>query len=223
MTNLPVRTFPDEAAVDDWIAANVRDEAEYDARTPVAVADQVKAATRQVNEGARVFIPRAVASGAVPWGLTGRSSSRLPGEDAQLRAAVRMYLAAESVGLRPLCEHTGQIRPMTVMCDPPVVVCVTCSPLISRLVEKIGFFWEGVCDECGRRSPGMYAAMITMGHFMISGNICSTCHDRALRVATEQADHVVFVGRKRPCPCGSGRRFKHCCGKNQDPSARNDH
>jgi preprotein translocase subunit SecA len=22
------------------------------------------------------------------------------------------------------------------------------------------------------------------------------------------------VGRNDPCPCGSGKKFKHCCGKN---------
>ncbi|MEI2770271.1 MAG: SEC-C metal-binding domain-containing protein [Candidatus Competibacter sp.] len=22
------------------------------------------------------------------------------------------------------------------------------------------------------------------------------------------------VGRNQPCPCGSGRKYKHCCGTN---------
>ena len=22
------------------------------------------------------------------------------------------------------------------------------------------------------------------------------------------------VGRNDPCPCGSGKKYKHCCGKN---------
>jgi uncharacterized protein len=25
------------------------------------------------------------------------------------------------------------------------------------------------------------------------------------------------VGRNDPCPCGSGKKFKHCCAKNQEP------
>lgn len=25
---------------------------------------------------------------------------------------------------------------------------------------------------------------------------------------------IEIVGRKQPCPCGSGKKFKHCCGKN---------
>ena len=23
------------------------------------------------------------------------------------------------------------------------------------------------------------------------------------------------VGRNDPCPCGSGKKYKHCCGRNQ--------
>jgi preprotein translocase subunit SecA len=23
------------------------------------------------------------------------------------------------------------------------------------------------------------------------------------------------IGRNDPCPCGSGKKYKHCCGKNQ--------
>ena len=27
-------------------------------------------------------------------------------------------------------------------------------------------------------------------------------------------EDIQIVGRKEPCPCGSGKKFKHCCGKN---------
>lgn len=27
-------------------------------------------------------------------------------------------------------------------------------------------------------------------------------------------EDIEVVGRKQPCPCGSGKKFKHCCGKN---------
>jgi uncharacterized protein len=29
---------------------------------------------------------------------------------------------------------------------------------------------------------------------------------------------VAKVGRNEPCPCGSGRKFKHCCGLSTDPA-----
>ena len=36
---------------------------------------------------------------------------------------------------------------------------------------------------------------------------------------TEKAQPIVNdgpkVGRNDPCPCGSGKKYKNCCGKNQ--------
>jgi SEC-C motif-containing protein len=31
------------------------------------------------------------------------------------------------------------------------------------------------------------------------------------------------VGRNAPCPCGSGKKYKHCCGAPSPGSARPDH
>jgi hypothetical protein len=31
------------------------------------------------------------------------------------------------------------------------------------------------------------------------------------------------VGRNDPCPCGSGRRYKHCCLREQDASVTDLH
>ena len=37
--------------------------------------------------------------------------------------------------------------------------------------------------------------------------------------STEKAQPIVNdgpkVGRNEPCPCGSGKKYKNCCGKNQ--------
>ena len=35
--------------------------------------------------------------------------------------------------------------------------------------------------------------------------------DRAL--ATPMPAHVTSVGRNNPCPCGSGKKYKHCHGQ----------
>ena len=35
---------------------------------------------------------------------------------------------------------------------------------------------------------------------------------KVLRVAATQQSKVPKVGRNEPCPCGSGKKFKHCCG-----------
>lgn len=34
-------------------------------------------------------------------------------------------------------------------------------------------------------------------------------------VKSEDPDPFVGVGRNDPCPCGSGKKFKKCCGRNR--------
>lgn len=36
---------------------------------------------------------------------------------------------------------------------------------------------------------------------------------RALRLGPAPVKATAKVGRNDPCPCGSGKKFKHCCGK----------
>ena len=31
----------------------------------------------------------------------------------------------------------------------------------------------------------------------------------------EPVNNTVRVGRNDPCPCGSGKKFKHCCGRDE--------
>ena len=35
---------------------------------------------------------------------------------------------------------------------------------------------------------------------------------RELRAQAAQQPSVPKIGRNDPCPCGSGKKFKHCCG-----------
>lgn len=37
-----------------------------------------------------------------------------------------------------------------------------------------------------------------------------TAAERPVRFSLEQG---AFAGRNEPCPCGSGRKFKKCCGR----------
>ena len=36
----------------------------------------------------------------------------------------------------------------------------------------------------------------------------------AISKAQAQSAAGPKVGRNDPCPCGSGKKYKHCCGKN---------
>ena len=42
--------------------------------------------------------------------------------------------------------------------------------------------------------------------------------DKAAEIAREYRDaniaHSEKIGRNDPCPCGSGKKYKKCCGKN---------
>ena len=48
----------------------------------------------------------------------------------------------------------------------------------------------------------------------------SADHDAAMRAQGEASKPSTIrreqpkVGRNQPCPCGSGKKFKQCCGKN---------
>ena len=40
-----------------------------------------------------------------------------------------------------------------------------------------------------------------------------TAENRETKEAKKQPKKVVKVGRNDPCPCGSGKKYKQCCGK----------
>jgi hypothetical protein len=41
---------------------------------------------------------------------------------------------------------------------------------------------------------------------------------RPSRQANQRRERVPGPGRNQPCPCGSGRKTKHCCGQHRGPS-----
>ncbi|MDO8446597.1 MAG: SEC-C metal-binding domain-containing protein [Deltaproteobacteria bacterium] len=46
--------------------------------------------------------------------------------------------------------------------------------------------------------------------------LCSASEDREemKRLAPPQPRHVDKIGRNDSCPCGSGKKYKKCCGMN---------
>jgi SEC-C motif len=132
-----------------------------------------------------------------------------------VRSFARMYLAAASAGIRPLCPHVNQRRPLVLLCDPPTVVCAECGPATSRRVREIGWQFQGSCDRCGAQSEHMTPVMGTLGHLMVNGHVCDRCAAEDRRHAEQAAEEVAVVGRNQPCPCGSGRKYKHCHGSAQ--------
>ena len=39
--------------------------------------------------------------------------------------------------------------------------------------------------------------------------------DYAEQIRLLEQNHVNKLSRNAPCPCGSGRKYKNCCGKNK--------
>ncbi len=58
-------------------------------------------------------------------------------------------------------------------------------------------------------------AMSDRAHIEIAGHILAV-HDRRMRggpmPAASPGTHAARAGRNEPCPCGSGKKFKRCCG-----------
>jgi hypothetical protein len=127
--------FPDDHEVDQWISTHILDETDAGANP---IMDQLRAATADsVNRF------RANAPGVVAKGLAQLAYLDVPDQDrTKIRGAVRQVMAAESVGLLPLCPHIQQIRPMMLVCDPPALVCTTCLPSRKTIIETLGHRWN---------------------------------------------------------------------------------
>jgi hypothetical protein len=184
------RHFPSDDEVDTWMQAYLRRPGDPAPATPEA--DQAIAAARESSDRFRAAIPGLVASGAVQMAYLDTSGS--PSAETLLRSAVRMYLAAYNAGITPLCPHCYQIRPMVIMCDPAVVVCIDCvgrdpGGFVAAIEEDIGFSWQDQCDRCGRRSELQSAVTLGgLGPFVITGHVCADCYQEDSRLAATGAD-----------------------------------
>lgn len=179
---------------------------------PVATLDQLDAASREAARIGQGIAAQAVAAG-------GSAFLGTPGNDTNLlrrmiRPRLRMILAAFSAGAARLCPHTDQIRPQMLVCDPPSLNCMQpeCMARATSARGLLGFQWEHECDACGKRVEILTPHLLALGPLSISGHLCAPCTRTTATAALDAADDVQAVGRKAPCPCGSGRRFKRCHG-----------
>jgi hypothetical protein len=186
---MTVRRFPDDQQVDHWISAHFLSEADAEANP---VFDQLQAATADTVSRFQANAPGMVASGLGQW-----AALNIPDDDrSRIRGAVRQVMTAESVGLMPLCRHVNLIRPLLLICDPPVVVCTECLPSRLAVIETLGHRWNHQCDRCGAHVQMLSAVSIGgLGHIAVSGHVCGRCVDEDRRLAAQHVDHVLVVGR----------------------------
>jgi hypothetical protein len=180
---------------------------------PVATLDQFDAASREAMQIGTALAAYAVAAGGHAFlGTTGTDPARLR---RMVRPRLRMLLAAFSGGATRLCAHTGQIRPQLLVCDPPSLNCMQPACVAAATVERqrAGIQWDHQCDACGRRTEILTPYLLALGPLSISGHLCAPCSRDVGTAALDAVDNVRSIGRKAPCPCGSGRRFKRCHGR----------
>ena len=197
---MTVRRFPNDQQVDQWISTHLLSEA--DANTS-PVFDQLQAATADTVNRFQANAPGMVADGLAIWAFLD-----IPDYDrTKLRGVVRQVMAAESAGLLSLCAHTQQIRPLLLLCDPPIVVCTECLPIRASVIEALGHRWNHQCDRCGVHTQQMTPVTIGgLGHITIAGHVCSRCASDDQRLAAKHADHVVVVGNRRARRSARGQR-----------------
>jgi hypothetical protein len=175
--NAPLRKFPTESEVDVWIHSHYVDSTQrLTELVGVSQADQQIASTNEARS-----ILRRTSAHLVDDDPDSYSRDLEPGTDAYmrgLRAGVRRYLAAASVGIKPLCEHTRDNRPLFLSCDPPAISCAACWSLPK--LQAIGFLFDNKCDECGRYSKRLSDSTVNLGNVMIFAHVCNDCKERAL-------------------------------------------
>jgi preprotein translocase subunit SecA len=62
---------------------------------------------------------------------------------------------------------------------------------------------QGVAEHIQYRTPGAPAG----------GAGAPATHSRPAPMRPAPAAPAPHIGRNDPCPCGSGKKFKHCCGR----------
>ncbi|MFF3874675.1 SEC-C metal-binding domain-containing protein [Streptomyces sp. NPDC001978] len=182
------------------------------ARVPVALADQLAAAEREVRDAFARNLPHALIRQGHGWGLATDAATAPETVAVGAMQGARMFLTAYTSGLLELCPHAWQARPQVMNCDPPVIVCTACLPACTAEIERMTPRWNNECDCCGAQDPRMFPVTMAIMGIYLSGHLCGDCHNRHAAAALREMPDVQLIGRKQPCPCGSGRRYKRCCG-----------
>lgn len=96
-------------------------------------------------------------------------------------------------------------------------------PYLQNFVNKMPFWkfkgWSS--EEIAARGPKLKSGQmphIVMGPNMRARGITSFEQLQEMAARGEEIPDTPFpptkkVGRNDPCPCGSGKKYKHCCGK----------
>lgn len=99
-------------------------------------------------------------------------------------------------------------------------------PWIDLINKKIDEVYEGKTDinPYGGTNRAEFFSVVSE-YFFERPKLLADKHPELYKLLEEIFDqdmkskklrkHNVEIGRNTPCPCGSGKKFKHCCGKTQ--------
>jgi hypothetical protein len=160
------RWFPDDREVDQWLYSQAVDNTDAN-----PIVDQLQAATADSLSKFRAAAPSLVAAGVAERYIETADPDRQ-----KIRGAVRQLMAALSAGVLRLCQHVQQIRPLILVCDPPVVCCAECFASRKAVIETLGHRWNHQCDRCGVNVQMLTPVSIGgLGPITITGQVCSRC------------------------------------------------
>jgi preprotein translocase subunit SecA len=76
---------------------------------------------------------------------------------------------------------------------------------------------ESVLSDAPQRTSGGDEASMNESNMAVSGSSSATrsgsTDESGLKLNLPKRRPVAKVGRNEPCPCGSGKKFKQCCGR----------
>ncbi len=113
------------------------------------------------------------------------------------------------------------LRAMTMCCLPSVTtmqvagrtqVAVTCDPPdLIQFIKRDFMPMNFMCERAEISERGIYDR--TKAVFKFFGLPFDAEPPPANYVASQSVRRTTDIGRNDPCPCGSGKKFKKCCGK----------
>ena len=102
------------------------------------------------------------------------------------------------------------------MLDIPVLLATRCNEVMranllnDSLADKtFGSYWAAFLHTGGRAALSVTAAGLGLGCFYLVRFRRKTA---ALPLPAKAEPAPAKVGRNDPCPCGSGKKYKNCCG-----------
>jgi hypothetical protein len=182
-------------AIVDLIAA------EQSRKQNLAMDDQVSAAAdelgRQLGPDKVALLFAAFGEGELRGGEADVSAPRALAVQILFRGATR-------------CPHLASPRPAVYFGGTRRMACLSCTDWLLAGTDKATYLASKDCEVCGGAAHDFRPVVIHHGPVMFTLQVGECC-DRYFDV--DDAPVVARrVGRNEPCPCGSGRKFKHCHG-----------